>query len=183
MSLQPAPGTNADPAVAVVAETAMGFAGVALTARGIGRATLFHATRGAALAELRAFGAEEADDPRASEVVALLQAYATGDREALTRYPVDLPECGPFQQAVLQALRDIPAGETRSYAWLAARAGRPGAARAAGAAVGSNPVPLWLPCHRVIASNGALQGFGGGLAMKQALLELEGALPARLALA
>jgi methylated-DNA-[protein]-cysteine S-methyltransferase len=55
-----------------------------------------------------------------------------------------------------------------------------GAARAVGAAVGSNPIPLWLPCHRIIGSDGSLHGFGGGLAMKQALLEVEGALPRTL---
>jgi methylated-DNA-[protein]-cysteine S-methyltransferase len=60
--------------------------------------------------------------------------------------------------------------------------GQPGAARLIGAIVGANPIPLWLPCHRIIASDGNLQGFGGGLAMKRALLELEGALPLRLAL-
>jgi len=77
-------------------------------------------------------------------------------------------------------LRDVPRGQTRSYGWLARRRGGPDAVRAGGAAVGANPGSLWLPCYRVVASDGSLHGFGGGLAMKQALLELEGALPRRL---
>lgn len=171
---------TASPLVAVVAETALGAAGVALSPAGIRHATLFHRTPEAALGELRAFGAESADDPRAPEIVSLLQAYAAGQPVSLDDYPVDLPPCNGFQRAAWLALREIPRGETRSYGWLARRLGHPGAARAVGAAAGANPVPLWLPCHRLVASDGTLHGFGGGLVMKQALLELEGALPQRL---
>lgn len=167
--------------VAVATETAMGAAGVALSECGIRYATLFHRSVDTALAELRAFGAEPRDDPRAAEVTRLLQEYSAGRGASLDDYPVDLPPSDTFQREVWLALRNIPRGETRSYGWLARHVGRPvGASRAVGAAVGSNPIPLWLPCHRVIASDGTLHGFGGGLAMKQALLELEGALPARL---
>ena len=67
----------------------------------------------------------------------------------------------------------IPRGETRSYAWIAKRIGKPGAVRAVGTACGANPVPIVVPCHRVIASDGSLGGFGGGLAMKKRLLRLE----------
>lgn len=171
-----------EPLRQVVAETALGFVGVALSERGIRHSTLFHRTRGAAVAELRAHGAseEEEDDGRASEVAGLLQRYAAGERVSLGQYPVDLPPCQPFQRDAWLALREIPRGETRSYGWLAKRVGRPSAARAIGATMGANPIPLWLPCHRVVASDGSLHGFGGGLAMKQALLELEGALPRRL---
>lgn len=170
------------PLTRVVAETALGFAGVALTARGIRHATLFHRTAAPAHAELAAFGAAALEcGPREAEITTLLRAYAAGEPAALERYTVDLPQCGDLQRRVWLALRDIPRGETRSYGWLARHVGEPtGAARAVGAAVGANPVPLWLPCHRVIASDGSLHGFGGGLAMKQALLELEGALPARM---
>jgi methylated-DNA-[protein]-cysteine S-methyltransferase len=118
--------------------------------------------------------------PRAAEVSALLEAYAAGDGATLDDYPVDLPPCSAFLHDTWLALREIPRGETRSYGWLARHVGHGESPRAVGAAVGSNPIPLWLPCHRVIASDGSLQGFGGGLAMKRALLELEGALPARL---
>ena len=165
----------------VITQTAMGWAGVALTPRGIRYATLFHRTESGARGELRAVGAtRDEPDPRASEVGALLRAYGAGEDVTLDEYPVDLPECTPFQRDTWLALREIPKGETRSYGWLARHVGHDDSPRAIGAAVGSNPIPLWLPCHRVVASDGSLHGFGGGLAMKQALLELEGALPKRL---
>lgn len=157
-------------------ETALGWAGVALSPAGIRHATLFHRTRQAAEAELRSVAATEPDTDRADEVEGLLRAYATGSAGALSEYPVDLPPCTPLQRRTWLALREIPGGETRSYSWLARRTGAE-SPRATGAMVGANPVPLWLPCHRVVAADGKLQGFGGGLAMKQALLELEGALP------
>ena len=169
-----------EPLTAVVAHTALGWAGVALSSGGIRYATLFHRTREACSGELRAYGAAEADDPRAGEVRALLERYAAGDGASLDDFPVDLPACTPIQRETWLALREIPRGETRSYGWLARRVGKAESPRAIGAMVGANPIPLWLPCHRVVASDGTLHGFGGGLAMKQALLELEGALPTRL---
>lgn len=83
----------------------------------------------------------------------------------------------PFQQAVWQALRAIPAGQTRSYAQIAAAVGRPGAVRATGGANGANPVAVLIPCHRVIRADGSLGGYAYGPAIKQALLAREGALP------
>lgn len=79
----------------------------------------------------------------------------------------------PFEQAVWNTLRDIPYGATRSYKWVAERVGRPQAYRAAGHALGKNPLGLVLPCHRVIGSDGSLCGFAGGIACKQWLLEHE----------
>ena len=79
----------------------------------------------------------------------------------------------PFQCAVWQALGDIPRGEVRTYGEIAAAVGRPAAARAVGSACGRNPLPLLLPCHRVVAAHGP-GGYAGGLALKRALLELEG---------
>ena len=87
------------------------------------------------------------------------------------------PQGTPFQRNVWQALAAIPFGQTISYATLAARVGRPTATRAVGAANGRNPLPIVLPCHRVIGADGSLTGFGGGLPTKQFLLRLEGALP------
>lgn len=81
----------------------------------------------------------------------------------------------PFQRDVWSALRAIPYGETISYAELAARLGKPRAVRAVGSANGANPVPIVVPCHRVIGSDGSLTGFGGGLDLKRRLLALEGA--------
>jgi methylated-DNA-[protein]-cysteine S-methyltransferase len=90
-------------------------------------------------------------------------------------YPVDLSDHPPFRRAALAAARKIPYGEVRSYRWLAEAAGNPRASRAAGQAMHYNPAPLVIPCHRVVGASGALTGFGGGLAMKRALLTLEAA--------
>jgi methylated-DNA-[protein]-cysteine S-methyltransferase len=96
-----------------------------------------------------------------------------------SRFEVPLDAQGtPFQQAVWRALRQIPSGRTRSYAAVAADAGSPRAVRATGAAIGRNPLSIIVPCHRVLGGNGSLTGYAGGLPRKQALLRLEGALPA-----
>lgn len=83
------------------------------------------------------------------------------------------PSGTPFQLSVLSALQNIPYGQTRSYADIAREVGRPSAVRAVGAANGRNPLPIVIPCHRVIGSDGSLTGFGGGIAAKQYLLALE----------
>jgi len=90
--------------------------------------------------------------------------------------PLDLSRGTAFQRAVWRACARIPRGETRSYADLARMAGRPGAARAVGNAMHNNPVPIAVPCHRVIKSDGSLGGFGSGVSLKKKLLRLEGAL-------
>jgi O-6-methylguanine DNA methyltransferase len=87
----------------------------------------------------------------------------------------------PFQQAIWKQLTRIPAGKVISYGELARRVKNPKAVRAAGTACGANPVPVLVPCHRVIAGSGGLGGFGGGLRMKKALLEAEGVLPGKAA--
>ena len=105
-----------------------------------------------------------------------LRAYFDGDLEALDRVEVDTGGT-QFQREVWSALRRIPVGTTVSYSWLAARVGRPSAVRAVGAANGSNPIPVIIPCHRVIAADGTLCGYGGGLDRKRWLLTHEGAMP------
>ncbi|WP_313515857.1 methylated-DNA--[protein]-cysteine S-methyltransferase [Pseudomonas sp.] len=93
------------------------------------------------------------------------------------------PQGTAFQQAVWQALLEIPFGETRSYRQQAERIGRPSAIRAVGTANGANPLAVIVPCHRVIGSDGSLTGYAGGLARKALLLELEGVrLPAQVSL-
>jgi methylated-DNA-[protein]-cysteine S-methyltransferase len=87
--------------------------------------------------------------------------------------PVD-PDLPRFTKAVLEAVARIPYGETRSYGEIAAAVGSPKAARAVGQAVGSNPLPLLIPCHRVLAAQGRIGGFGGGLPWKRFLLGIEG---------
>ena len=118
----------------VVTSTAMGAAGVSLTAKGIRHATLFHHSTEAARAELAAFGATEPETSRRSdEVKGLLQGYANGEGASLDEYPVDLDSPTPFQRDIWMRLRDIPRGETRSYGWMAAAVGKPpSAARAVG---------------------------------------------------
>lgn len=166
--------------VAAVTQTAMGWAGVALGETAIRYATLFHRTEASALGELRSVGALPGKHSLAAEAVRLLEEYAAGNPAPIEEFPVELPACSELQRKTWLALREIPRGETRSYGWLARHVGEAHAPRAIGAAVGANPIPLWLPCHRVVASDGSLHGFGGGLAMKSALLELEGALPPRM---
>ncbi|HEY3434721.1 MAG TPA: methylated-DNA--[protein]-cysteine S-methyltransferase [Solirubrobacterales bacterium] len=90
--------------------------------------------------------------------------------------PLDWRLSSGFRQRVLRAIDRIPYGQTRSYTEMARKAGNERAVRAAGTACGSNPIPLVVPCHRVLRTSGALGGYGGGLPMKQALLELEGVL-------
>lgn len=90
--------------------------------------------------------------------------------------PLDWRLSGGFRRRVLRAIDRIPYGQTRSYTEMARKAGNERAVRAAGTACGSNPIPLVVPCHRVLRSGGALGGYGGGLPMKRALLELEGVL-------
>ena len=87
---------------------------------------------------------------------------------------MDLDSCPPFQQAVLRATARIPRGQVRTYGQLAAQLGKPGAARAVGNALAANPFPLVIPCHRVVRAGGRLGGFGGGSALKRALLAREG---------
>ncbi len=100
-----------------------------------------------------------------------LRAYFAGK---LTAFDLTLaPEGTPFQQSVWQALTHIPYGETTTYGAIARQIGRPNAIRAVGAANGANPIPIIIPCHRVIGSNGKLTGFGGGLPTKERLLKLE----------
>ncbi len=100
-----------------------------------------------------------------------LEAYFAG---RLKTFDLPLAPSGtPFQLAVLDELRQIPYGTTVSYGEIARRIGRPKAVRAVGAANGRNPIPIIIPCHRVIGASGDLTGFGGGLPVKEALLRLE----------
>jgi methylated-DNA-[protein]-cysteine S-methyltransferase len=106
-----------------------------------------------------------------AEVILQLKAYFRGELKEF-----DLPlamEGTDFQLRVWNALRAIPYGETISYAQLAERIGNPKAVRAVGLANGNNPIPIIIPCHRVIGSDGSLTGFGGGLSTKKKLLDLE----------
>jgi methylated-DNA-[protein]-cysteine S-methyltransferase len=132
----------------------------------------------AELLDRRCPGAEaETVEPREVEAGRQLAAYFARKERALDA-PVDLEGFTPFARTVMECLRQVPYGQTVTYGELAARAGRPGAARAVGQVMHSNPVPLFLPCHRVLGASGDLTGFAGGLDTKKALLEMEsGGLP------
>lgn len=120
---------------------------------------------------------EVAVDPHHPVLAQLAEELDAYWRDGKFRFSVPLDLMGtPFQKAVWAALCRIRPGHTSSYAAIAAQAGSPGASRAAGAAIGRNPVSIVVPCHRVLGSNGALTGYAGGLARKQALLQREGAL-------
>ena len=111
------------------------------------------------------------DDGTLAEATAQLEAYFAGELREFNL--VLAPEGTPFQMSVWRALAEIPYGQTTSYGAVAESIGRPSAFRAVGAANGANPLPIVLPCHRVIGSNGALVGFGGGIDVKEALLDAE----------
>jgi methylated-DNA-[protein]-cysteine S-methyltransferase len=105
------------------------------------------------------------------EAVNQLNAYFEGELKAFSLKLA--PRGTPFQLSVLRVLQEIPYGETIAYGEVARRIGRPKASRAVGAASARNPLPIVIPCHRVIGSDGSLTGFGGGLDVKKALLALE----------
>jgi O-6-methylguanine DNA methyltransferase len=106
-----------------------------------------------------------------------LSEYLEGSRSYFT-VPIDLAAIAGFQRAVLEEARAIPFGEVRSYGWVAEHIGKPRAVRAVGTALGRNPVPLVVPCHRVLRSDGSLGGYGLGLDLKSRLLSLERETPA-----
>jgi O-6-methylguanine DNA methyltransferase len=114
-------------------------------------------------------------DAPARRLLNEVDEYFDGKRRRFT-FSADVSKRTDFQKKVLRAASSIPYGETRTYAWLAEQAGSPKAARAAGQVMASNPVPLIIPCHRVLASSGKLGGFAGGLRaldLKEFLLRLE----------
>ncbi len=103
-----------------------------------------------------------------------LDEYFEGRRRDFD-LPLDL-RVAPFHEAVLHELARVPYGRTETYGALAAKVGRPKAARAVGTVMNRNPIPIVLPCHRIVGANGSLTGYAGGLHVKRALLELEGAM-------
>ena len=107
-----------------------------------------------------------------ADLVERLKVYFSG-RKVTFPDELDCSGATAFQGEVWQATRQIPYGETRSYLWVAKHVSRPGAARAVGQALGRNPLAIIIPCHRVVASDGRLGGFGGGVELKRYLLWLE----------
>ena len=113
--------------------------------------------------------------PAIAEAVAGIAALLAGERRDLTDIPLDDGDVDEFRRRVYAATREIGPGDTATYGEIARAIGDPGAARAVGAALGSNPFPIVVPCHRVLAADGALHGFSapGGIATKRRMLEIE----------
>ncbi len=155
-------------------ETELGWVGIGVQDGAICATTLPTSREAARLVGLARRGAgEPADAAEAAPLLDLVRRAAAGE-EVDTNGALRLVGGTLFQRAVWEAILSIPRGATVSYAELARRVGRPGAARAVGQAVGANPIPLLIPCHRVVGADGGLGGFGGGLPMKRTLLRQEG---------
>ena len=153
--------------------TEVGWVGALVSDRGLRRMEL-RSTPEEVSDELGPQGTQAQHDPDALKAIRHgVEAYLNGEENALESVTLDLEDAPPFFRAAWEACRAIPRGETRSYAWLAAEAGRPGAFRAAGQAMARNRLSIIIPCHRVIGSDGGLHGYGGGLDKKAHLLELE----------
>lgn len=159
-----------------VADTPLGPLLIAATDRGVCRIS-YDPNAGAELEALaRAHGARVLRSPRPLEALRReLDDYFERRRRSFD-VAVDVAALPAFQRDVLTELARVPYGEIATYGALAARIGRPRAARAVGGALNRNPIPIVLPCHRVVGSTGSLVGYAGGLERKRALLALEGAL-------
>lgn len=165
-------------------ETAFGWVGIAWTQNGICRVQLPERDRAATERRLRrSVGADavEADPSREIDAaVDALNRYFAGEEVGFGDLRIDLPRADPFRLAIWHAARDLPHGTTTTYGALAEAAGHKGLARETGEALGGNPVPIIVPCHRILAAGGKPGGFSapGGTATKLRLLALEKAQPA-----
>ncbi len=158
-----------------ICETDRGWVGLVFSPHGLRATTLPRQSREQALRDVMATGATQpAPEREIADIPERVSALASGRYTELALH-IDWEGISPFRRTVLEEALRIPPGQTRSYGWLAARVGHPGAARAVGRVMATNPFPLVVPCHRVIGSDGGLHGYGGGLAMKEALLRAEGA--------
>ena len=158
----------------IIFNTDMGWVGILGSAKGLLRTTLPHPSA----QEIRRLLGDSINQASRSphlfaDLVRRLKLYFGGHR---VNFPdkLDLSGATTFQRKVWETTRLIPYGETRSYAWVAEQIKQPKALRAAGQALGRNPLPIIVPCHRVVASNGGLGGFSGGIEVKKRLLYLEG---------
>ena len=174
-------GTIRDPRSAIrsyaAIETELGWVGVICSARGICATTLPRPTPIDAVDRLPLAAADQEASVETVGALAEQIDAIIRDEPATLALPLDLASGTPFQQAVWRAVLTIPAGETRSYGWVAAEIGCPRGAHAVGQAISRNPLPLLVPCHRVVAADGSLGGYGAGvesLPTKRSLLRREG---------
>ncbi len=163
---------------ACVFRTPWGWMGVSETTKGIDAVVLPRSSRQAVLSELQAASAALLDAPvssRLREARTQLIEYLAGTRRSFD-LSLDFSQGTSFQQKVWRTLRRVSYGRFRSYQWVAVRVGGRQYARAVGNAVGANPMPIVIPCHRIVAQDTSLGGFSGGLPTKRRLLTLEGTL-------
>ncbi|WP_188829063.1 methylated-DNA--[protein]-cysteine S-methyltransferase [Nocardia camponoti] len=167
--------------VAALFDTTIGLCAVAWRGTAIVRFQLPEATEEKTLARItRPFGdalvREDAPGPAVLAAITGIQAHLAGDLDSLRWIETSLDAVSPFHRDVYAVTRSIDPGHTLSYGQVAARIGKPGAAQAVGRALGENPIPLIIPCHRVLAADHALHGFSapGGIDTKARLLTLEG---------
>lgn len=164
------------PCLYALTPTALGWVGILASSYGIRRLTLPQASPSVAVARLdlpKWAGSSEPALATLPDIEERLERYFRGEE---TSFPDVLDVDGtPFRKKAWEVARTIPWGETRSYAWIAHNMGHPGAARAVGQAMRSNPVPIIVPCHRVIGSDGRMCGYGGpdGVDLKRKLLDME----------
>jgi methylated-DNA-[protein]-cysteine S-methyltransferase len=163
-----------------VFETALGFMGLAWSEKGVTHLLLAERSREAIERRLlRVCGSAPAGfamPPWVEKLIAAIRAYAAGETVDFSAVPVDLTGIDDFRLAIYDATRKLGFGETTTYGELARRAGHSGLPRETGAALGTNPVPLIIPCHRILAAGGKIGGFSapGGSAAKEKMLALEG---------
>jgi methylated-DNA-[protein]-cysteine S-methyltransferase len=162
-----------------VLETVIGFMAIAWSEKGLIRLCLPERSREAVERRLFRHGGVSASTGQPGwvvELIASIEAYAAGDDVDFSGVPVDLGGVDDFRLAIYDAARKLGFGETTTYGELAKRAGHSGLARETGAALGANPVPLVIPCHRILAAGGKIGGFSapGGSATKEKMLAMEG---------
>jgi methylated-DNA-[protein]-cysteine S-methyltransferase len=163
---------------AIIFKSPWGWMGISETTKGIDAVVLPKASRQTVLPELRLSAAELVEgmmSSRLRKAQMQLTGYLAGTRRTFD-LPLDLSKGTSFQQKVWRTLRRIPYGRLRSYRWVAVRVGGRQYARAVGNAVGANPMPIMIPCHRIVANDASLGGFSCGLPAKRKLLTLEGTL-------
>ncbi|MDX8468593.1 methylated-DNA--[protein]-cysteine S-methyltransferase [Mesorhizobium sp. VK23B] len=172
---------NASPITAghAVLETVIGYMGIAWSEKGLIRLCLPERSREAVERRLfrHAGVSRSTEQPKwVAELIASIKAYAAGEDIDFSGVPVDLDGVDDFRLAIYDAARKLGFGETTTYGELAKRAGHSGLARETGAALGANPVPLVIPCHRILAAGGKIGGFSapGGSATKEKMLAMEG---------
>lgn len=162
-----------------VFETAIGFIGIAWSEAGLTRLCLPQRSRDAVERRLLRHAGNAASSARPqwiAELIASIKAHAAGEDVDFSGGPVDLTGVDDFRLAIYDAARKLAFGETTTYGELAKRAGHAGLARETGAALGANPVPLVIPCHRILAAGGKIGGFSapGGSTTKEKMLAIEG---------